>query len=155
MKKINKAVAFDVNSFVEETLKNTRPASIGQGVAQGEEYEDKEEDSVLHPVAEVKEVETESLPEKGSDAAVTEVKAGKGRPKKKRILERNTQRLVRLDTKLSREMGMIKLMHNIDIQDLIYVAVDRFCRVYFPEGQATEEGLKIVRDTMKLVNGED
>lgn len=159
MKKNNKAIDLgSITSYVDSVRENSRPVQKTDNIEQGRGAEEcimeieqpgvnQEEDFDIHS-----EVERPSENDPKYEKLEPEAKT-KGRPKKKRILERKNQKLVRFDSKLSTEMGLVKLMHNIDVQDIIYVAVDKFMKEYFPKGKASKEGLDIVSETLKRING--
>lgn len=60
---------------------------------------------------------------------------------------------VRFDKKMHKEISRIKLDYEIDIQDFIYVAVERFKEEFFPNGKASKEGLDIIKQAIDKING--
>lgn len=60
---------------------------------------------------------------------------------------------LRFDKKMHKEISRIKLEYEIDIQDFVYVAVERFKEEFFPNGKATREGLDIISKALDRING--
>lgn len=181
MKKNMKA-DLGIGRFVSRVQQNVRPAAVPE-VRPEAQAEDEEaanvEDRPVGPateevvvtqaagentVAPVSAATAEAIPDKdaagqqsvsGGVGDAPETPRGKGRPKKRRAIERRTQKLIRFDAKMCKELAMIKVLHDIDMQDFIYVAVERFRDEFFPGGKATGEGLDIIRRALSRINGEE
>lgn len=62
---------------------------------------------------------------------------------------------IRFDKKMHKDISLIKLNYEIDIQDFVYVAVEKFMGEFFPNGKATKEGLEIVQQSLKRIYGKN
>lgn len=77
-----------------------------------------------------------------------------GRRKKKSVTIRNVPKPVKFDEEFCQQLALIKAIHKIDLQDFIYVAAEKFRDEYFPKGKATKEGLAIINEALRRLNGD-
>lgn len=82
----------------------------------------------------------------------SEIEAGSKKIPKNGI-KRDKLIALRFDKKMHKEISRIKLEYEIDIQDFVYVAVERFKEEFFPNGKATREGLDIISKALDRING--
>ncbi len=70
-------------------------------------------------------------------------------------IKRDKLMAIRFDKKMHKDISLIKLNYEIDIQDFVYVAVEKFMGEFFPNGKATKEGLEIVQQSLKRIYGKN
>lgn len=70
-------------------------------------------------------------------------------------IKRDKLMAIRFDKKMHKDISLIKLNYEIDIQDFVYVAVEKFMGEFFTNGKATKEGLEIVQQSLKRIYGEN
>ena len=79
----------------------------------------------------------------------------RGRPRKSKAVVRNNQKLIRFDDAMCSEIAMVKVLHKVPMQDIVYIATAKFMREYFPKGKATKEGLELLDKEMKVLYDKD
>lgn len=160
------ATGLNISQFVADARQNIRP--VGISVMENTTTEDtKDNDTVLNSVREEAEAvlvpEAEELPEAKEEVIPDEPEKGTDRPEAeknkrgRRAVQKAVKRdkfiAVRFDKKMHKEISRIKLDYEIDIQDFIYVAVERFKEEFFPNGKASKEGLDIIKQAIDKING--
>ena len=53
------------------------------------------------------------------------------------------------------EIAMVRALHKVSMQDIVYIATSRFMKEYFPKGKATKEGLEVLSEELKVVYGKE
>lgn len=169
--KKNKKALLNIGQFVDDAKQNIRPASVPPSGNAPEE----EDNSLVNtdtgvppgqteaaPVPEPKEPEEgraeEAEAASGEEASApepSEEKAKRSRRAKTAgtAVKRDKLIALRFDKKMHKEISRIKLEYEIDIQDFVYVAVERFKEEFFPNGKATREGLDIISKALDRING--
>lgn len=170
--KKNKPASLIISQFVENSRQNIRPvSSITPEPATDETEEKKEEDATSLPTELIDshmETEVADDPVDGvtveklfvSDEKIEEQSASEETPKRKRAVQqkaikRDKLMAIRFDKKMHKDISLIKLNYEIDIQDFVYVAVEKFMGEFFPNGKATKEGLEIVQQSLKRIYGKN
>lgn len=148
MGKKNKSADLQIASFMENVKTNVRPADdadspIDSIPSVGDEQD--EEDNLN-----VESTESEPQIQEKDEPVVR-----RGRPKKSKAIVRNTQKIIKFDDALCAEMAMVRALNKISMQDIVYVATVRFMKEYFPKGKATKEGLELLREEIKTLNGKE
>lgn len=166
--KKNKKALLNIGQFVDDAKQNIRPA-FAPPSGNAPEEEDKNlvntDTGVLPvqteaaPVPEPKEPEEgraeEAESASGEEASAPEPSDEKAKRSRraKTAVKRDKLIALRFDKKMHKEISRIKLEYEIDIQDFVYVAVERFKEEFFPNGKATKEGLDIISKALDRING--
>lgn len=164
----NKKAPLNIGQFVDDAKQNIRPAFVPPS-GNAPEEEDKNlvntDTGVLPvqteaaPVPEPKEPEEgraeEAESASGEEASAPEPSDEKAKRSRraKTAVKRDKLIALRFDKKMHKEISRIKLEYEIDIQDFVYVAVERFKEEFFPNGKATKEGLDIISKALDRING--
>lgn len=164
----NKKAPLNIGQFVDDAKQNIRPAFVPPS-GNAPEEEDKDlvntDTGVLPvqteaaPVPEPKEPEEgraeEAESASGEEASAPEPSDEKAKRSRraKTAVKRDKLIALRFDKKMHKEISRIKLEYEIDIQDFVYVAVERFKEEFFPNGKATKEGLDIISKALDRING--
>lgn len=145
----NKAVDLGIGSYMEQVKNNIRPSesetpnSLGTSSSQKQQRPIADSESFHEPQREEhEEVKEESV-------------IRRGRPKKSKAIVRNSQKIIKFDEVMCTEIAMIKALHKVSMQDIVYIATSRFMREYFPKGRATKEGLELLAEEMKSLYNKD
>ena len=153
--KKNKKALLNIGQFVDDAKQNIRPAFVPPS-GNAPEEEDKNlvntdtgvppGQTEAAPVPEPKEPE-EGRAEEAESASGEEASApGPSDEKAKRsrraktAVKRDKLIALRFDKKMHKEISRIKLEYEIDIQDFVYVAVERFKEEFFPERESHQRG---------------
>lgn len=80
-------------------------------------------------------------------------KAGPGRPKTIKKLERPKPMNVYFDMGTHKELGMIKLEHNFEMKDVAYIAIRKFLEEYSVNGRLNEQGIAYLQEKIREING--
>ena len=148
MGKKNKSADLPIASFMENIKTNVRPADDADTPIDSIPSVGNEQDEEVKQNLEG----TESEPQvQEKDETVVR----RGRPKKSKAIVRNTQKIIKFDDALCAEMAMVRALNKIPMQDIVYVATVRFMKEYFPKGKATKEGLELLREELKTLNGNE
>lgn len=169
--KKNKKALFNIGQFVDDAKQNIRSVSFPIS----ENAPEKEGKNLVNtdtgvppghteaaPVPDPKEPEEGRAEEaesvSGEEASAPEPsdeKAKRSRRVKTAVTAVKRDKLIalRFDKKMHKEISRIKLEYEIDIQDFVYVAVERFKEEFFPNGKATREGLDIISKALDRING--
>lgn len=164
----NKKAPLNIGQFVDDAKQNIRPAFVPPS-GNAPEEEDKNlvntDTGVIPvqtedpPVPEPKEPEEgraeEAESASGEEASAPEPSDEKAKRSRraKTAVKRDKLIALRFDKKMHKEISRIKLEYEIDIQDFVYVAVERFKEEFFPNGKATKEGLDIISKALDRING--
>lgn len=169
--KKNKPASLNISQFVDNARQNIRPVStVSPADSTGDAEEKKEagttpaqampqsESMQVETVEATAEKETEdiapSVPgEKKEDEPVSEENPKRKRTVQPKAVKRDKLVAIRFDKKMHKDISRIKLEYEIDIQDFVYIAVERFKDEFFPNGKASKEGLEIVRQAVERING--
>lgn len=169
--KKNKPAGLNISQFVESARQNVRPVSSISPAASEEEPEEKNEVQATslqtipeekpmqtetvedHAEKETAEVETSVSDGKQVDETASEENSRRKRPAQQKAVKRDKLVAIRFDKKTHKEISRIKLEYEIDIQDFVYIAVDRLKQEFFPNGKATREGIDIIRKEIDRING--
>lgn len=170
--KKNKPAGLNISQFVENSRQNIRPVgSISPEVAAENTEEKTETNSVTSSnelnspgmQAEIADdsskKETEEVVPSVSDEKKADEPASEEEPKRKRssvqqkAIKREKLMAIRFDKKMHKDISLIKLNYEIDIQDFVYIAVDKFMGEFFPNGKATKEGMEIVQQSLEKIYG--
>lgn len=169
--KKNKKALFNIGQFVDDATQNIRSVSFPIS-GNAPEEEDKNlvntdtgvppEQTETAPVPEPKEPEEgraeEAESASGEEASAPEPSDEKAKRSRRAktagtAVKRDKLIALRFDKKMHKEISRIKLEYEIDIQDFVYVAVERFKEEFFPNGKATREGLDIISKALDRING--
>ena len=171
--KKNKPAGLNISQFVENTRQNIRPVSSITPEPATDETEEKKEEDATSSATQIKspemqtviadnpaDRETEETAPSVSDEKIEEQSASEETPKRKRTVQqkaikRDKLMAIRFDKKMHKDISLIKLNYEIDIQDFVYVAVEKFMGEFFPNGKATKEGLEIVQQSLKRIYGKN
>ena len=167
----NKKAPLNIGQFVDDAKQNIRPAFVPPS-GNAPEEEDKNlvntdtgvppEQTETAPVPEPKEPEEgraeEAESASGEEASAPEPSDEKAKRSRRAktagtAVKRDKLIALRFDKKMHKEISRIKLEYEIDIQDFVYVAVERFKEEFFPNGKATREGLDIISKALDRING--
>lgn len=166
--KKNKKALLNIGQFVDDAKQNIRPAFVPpSGNAPEEEGKNLVNTDTgvplgqteAAPAPEPKEPEEGRAEEEesasGEEASAPEPSDEKAKRSRraKTAVKRDKLIALRFDKKMHKEISRIKLEYEIDIQDFVYVAVERFKEEFFPNGKATREGLDIISKALDRING--
>lgn len=149
MSKKNKSVDLGIENYMAQVQKNVRP-SEDEPIVNNIELSPSETNNMdvdlqngdlVEPHQEIVEVEEHVV--------------RRGRPKKSKAIVRKNQKLVRFDDTMCAEMAMIRALHKVSMQDIVYIATARFMKKYFPKGKATKEGLDLLSEELKVLYGKE
>lgn len=96
-------------------------------------------------------IEQMSVTPKKSEIGEKEVR-GVGRPKKKGIL-RNIPKTTKVDAQTDRFLQLLKIDYGLDMQDVLFLAIQEYCANHFPDGKAQIEDLKKIKRLVAELNG--
>ena len=169
--KKNKKALFNIGQFVDDAKQNIRSVSFPiSGNAPEEEGKNLVNTDTgappgqteAAPVPEPKEPEEgraeEAESASGEEASAPEPSDEKAKHSRRAktagtAVKRDKLIALRFDKKMHKEISRIKLEYEIDIQDFVYVAVERVKEEFFPNGKATREGLDIISKALDRING--
>ena len=128
------------NLGIGDFMNNVKESSVKARLLENEVVQDDVEDTTQAVIEEV--------------AVKKQPTVGVGKLKKKATTIRNVVKPVKVDEELSQQLALIKALYKIDLQDFVYVATMKFRDEYFPKGKATKEGLAIIDEALKQLNGQ-
>lgn len=149
----NKPIDLGIGTYMAKLQKNIRPTdedNQNPPVDSHEDNEPEDKEEVLPGEPRVLDSVVGDKNEEDKSA-----NSRRGRPKKSKVVVRNNQKLIRFDDAMCSDIAMVKVLHKVPMQDLVYIATARFMRQYFPKGKATKEGLELLAEEMKILYGKD
>ena len=165
MGKKNKPIDLGVGSYMAMLQQNQRPTGDDKQDPPLDPTEDgtpEDNDEALSGDPEELEIEAGDSKEEDNQEVDNQEEdksvnppSRRGRPRKSKAVVRNNQKLIRFDDAMCSEIAMVKVLHKIPMQDLVYIATAKFMREYFPKGKATKEGLELLEKEMKVLYDKD
>lgn len=175
-KKNKPAFGLNINQFVENTRQNRRTDSVtdqirtdadngsrveGTSVVQekpDEKVVSDEQNLILEEVPSAAVTEDDSPSDTDNESEVAPSDSTEEKPKRKRTVQQKAVKrdklvAIRFDKKMHKDISRIKLDYEIDIQDFVYVAVEKFKEEFFPGGKATKEGIEFMKQALERING--
>ena len=148
MSKKNKAADLNIASFMDNVKTNVRPSD--------DDVETVEESiSVEEENHQVEDPEREDVEKENPNYEKEEPAARRGRPRKSKAIVRNSQKIIKFDEATCAEIAMVRALHKVSMQDIVYIATSRFMKKYFPKGKATKEGLEVLSEELKVLYGKE
>lgn len=148
MSKKNKAADLNIAGYMENVKTNVRPAD--DEVEKVEESNSVEEGNQQVHDSQHEEVVKENPIQEKEEPAVR-----RGRPRKSKAIVRTSQKIIKFDEAMCAEIAMVRALHKVSMQDIVYIATSRFMKEYFPKGKATKEGLEVLSEELKVLYGKE
>ena len=148
MSKKNKAADLNVAGYMQNVRTNVRPAD--DDVKTVEESNSVEEENQQVEDSQHEEVVKENTIQEKEEPAVR-----RGRPRKSKAIVRTNQKIIKFDEAMCAEIAMVRALHKVSMQDIVYIATSRFMKEYFPKGKATKEGLEVLSEELKVLYGKE
>ena len=98
-------------------------------------------------------IEKEEQQPIAAPGGVKEGRGGKDRSKVTQKMERKKAMNVWFDVDTHKDLGRIKLEHDIDMREVAYIAIRKFLDEYMKDGKLNEKGINYLEKKLKELNG--
>jgi hypothetical protein len=99
------------------------------------------------------EIEKEEQQPITAPGGVKESRGVKDRSKVTQKMERKKAMNVWFDVDTHKDLGRIKLEHDIDMREVAYIAIRKFLDEYMKDGKLNEKGINYLEKKLKELNG--